>query len=359
VRTLLRRASAGAASALALAALSLLLQSCASARPEPVELHDARVAIQDAESAGARDGSPDLLAAARAHLANAENAYKVANDYDASVHYARLAETEARDAQYRAVTRRARAAVEAGLKRRAELEVAVRDAEIRARADAQRAADERVRLLQAQLDAERQKTAAEQQQAQIDALRAQVEEQRRAADEMRRASAQQVAAAQSAAEAEHARAEEARHAAEQAASREKSQADLLVRLQAIERSARVESRGIVLTLPGNVYFDTGRADVKPGAAERLARIAEALRGVTDRHLLVEGHTDSTGSAATNERLSAQRAEAVKSILVSNGLDPARIETHGYAATRPVATNATPAGRSENRRVEIVVQGGAR
>jgi outer membrane protein OmpA-like peptidoglycan-associated protein len=341
------------------AGLAFLLQACASAGPEPVELHDARIAIQDAQNAGAEQGAPDLFAAAKAHLVSAENAFQVSRDADASVHYARLAETEARDAQYRAITRRARAAVEASKRRHAELEVAVRDAEIRARAAQQQAADERVRTLQSQLDAERQKAAAQQQQAQMDSLRAQIEEQKKAAEELRRASEEQVATARQAAEAERTRADEARRAAEQAAAREKTQADILVRLQGIERSARVEPRGIVLTLPGSVYFDTGRADVKAGSAERLARIAEALKDAADRRILVEGHTDSTGSAATNERLSDQRAEAVKSILVAHGVGPDRVETHGYAATRPVATNATAAGRSENRRVEIVVQGGAR
>ena len=117
--------------------------------------------------------------------------------------------------------------------------------------------------------------------------------------------------------------------------------------------ARVEARGIVLTLPGSVYFDTGRADVKKGAAERVARIAEALAGAPDRKLIVEGHTDSTGSTATNEKLSNLRAEAVKAILVAHGVSPDRIETHGYAATKPVASNDTAEGRAENRRVEVI------
>ncbi len=382
------RASLAGAAAFAL----LLLSGCASTKPEPIELRDARLAIQDARSAGAQDGAPDLLAAAQAHLTNAESTFKASGDLGASVHYARLAETEARDAQYRTITKNARAAVEAATRHRAELEVAVRDAEIkalavRAHSDAERAriasdvrareerermeaaaqareaeqrsADERVRALQAQLDAERQKTAEQQQQAQMDSLRAQIEEQKKAADAAHRAAEEQVAAARSAAEAERTRAAEAHREAEQAAAREKAQGDLLARLQAIERSARVEARGIVLTLPGSVYFDTGRSDVKKGAAERIARIAEALAGVPDRKLLVEGHTDSTGSAATNEKLSALRAESVKAILVAHGVSPDRIETHGYAATKPVASNSTAAGRSQNRRVEVVVQGAAR
>ncbi|MEO8055942.1 MAG: hypothetical protein ABI768_12365, partial [Acidobacteriota bacterium] len=294
------RASLAGAAAVAL----FLLSGCASTKPEPLELRDARLAIQDARSAGAQEGAPNLLAAAQAHLANAENMFKSSGNLESSVHYARLAEMEARDAQYRAITRNARASAEAATKRRGELEVAVRDAEIRAlaaraqsdaertriaadvraraerermeanaqaRAAEQQAANERVQTLQAQLDAERQKATEKQQQAQVDSLKAQIEEQKKAAEAARSAAEEQVAAARKAAEAERTRADEARREAEQAATREKTQGDLLARLQAIERSARMEARGIVLTLPGSVYFDTGRSDVKKGAADRIAR----------------------------------------------------------------------------------------
>jgi len=141
----------------------------------------------------------------------------------------------------------------------------------------------------------------------------------------------------------------------QAAEREKTQGDLLVRLQQIERSARVEPRGIVLTLPGSVYFDSGHSDLKPTARERLGRIGQVLAGSSDRKILVEGHTDLTGPAKFNMKLSELRAESVKAILVENAVSGDRIETHGYGSTKPVASNGTPAGRSQNRRVEIVVQ----
>jgi outer membrane protein OmpA-like peptidoglycan-associated protein len=373
-----RRTSTSAV--LAAAAILLFLGACAETRPEPVELRDARLALQDARSAGAAQYAAEKLAAAQAHLVTAENTFKA--DRDAAIHYARLADSEARNARYQAEARKARLALDDGAKRRAELEVAVRDAEIKAlaarahtdaerarfesearareererseaaataREAAQRAADERVRELQARLDAERQKSADTQQQAQIDALKAQIEEQKKLANE-------QVAAARRGADEERARADEARkHAAE----REKTQGDLLVRLQQIEQSVRVEPRGIVLTLPGGVYFESSRSDVKPGARDRLARIGQALAGASDRKLLVEGHTDSTGPAEFNMKLSDLRAESVKAVLVENGVSPDRIETHGYASTKPVASNGTPAGRSQNRRVEVVVQGAVR
>ena len=373
-----RRTSASAV--LAAAAILLFLGACAETKPEPAELADARLALQDARSAGAAQYAAEKLAAAQAHLVTAENTFKA--DRDTAIHYARLADSEALNARYQAEAGKARLALDNGAKRRAELEVAVRDAEIKAlavkartdaerarfesearareererseaaataREVAQRAADEHVRELQARLDAERQKSAGTQQQAQIDALKAQIEEQKKLADE-------QVAAARRVAEEEHARADEAR---KQAAEREKAQGDLLVRLQQIERSVRVEPRGIVLTLPSGVYFESGRSDVKPGARERLARIGQALAGASDRKILVEGHTDSTGSAEFNMKLSELRAESVKAVLVQNAVSPDRIETHGYASTKPVGSNGTPAGRSQNRRVEVVVQGAVR
>ena len=384
-----RRTSASAV--LAAAAALLFLGACAETKPEPAELADARLALQDARSAGAAQYAAEKLAAAQAHLVTAENTFKA--DRDAAIHYARLADSEARNARYEAEAGKARLALDSGAKRRAELEVAVRDAEIKAlavkartdaerarfesearareererseaaataREAAQRAADEHVRELQSRLDAERQKSAETQQKAQIDSLKAQIEEQKRLAEEqaaaVRRQADEQVAAARRMAEEEHARADEAR---KQAAEREKAQGDLLVRLQQIERSVRVEPRGIVLTLPGGVYFETGRSDVKPGAREHLARIGQALAGASDRKILVEGHTDSTGSAEFNMKLSELRAESVKAVLVENAVSPDRIETHGYASTKPVANNGTPAGRSQNRRVEVVVQGAVR
>lgn len=376
-----RRTSASAV--FAAAAVLLFLGACAVTKPEPIELTNARLALQDARSAGAAQYAAEKLAAAQAHLVTAENTFKA--DVDGAIHYARLADSEAQNARYQAEARKARLALDNGAKRRTELEVAVRDAEIKAlnvkartdaerarfesearareererseaaasaREAAQRAADERVRELQARLDAERQKSAEMQQQAQIDSLKAQIEEQKKLAEEQaaaaKRQADEQVAATRRVADEERARADEARR-----------QADLLVRLQQIERSVRVEPRGIVLTLPGSVYFDSSRSDLKPGARERLARIGQALAGASDRKILVEGHTDSTGPAEINMKLSELRAESVKAVLVENAVSPDRIETHGYASTKPVASNGTPAGRSQNRRVEVVVQGAVR
>ncbi|HKO93664.1 MAG TPA: OmpA family protein, partial [Polyangiaceae bacterium] len=117
-----------------------------------------------------------------------------------------------------------------------------------------------------------------------------------------------------------------------------------------------ESRGTVLTIPGNVIFASGKAEVLTGAKNRLAQVAQALKdGDTESKIVVEGHTDATGSTASNEQLSMKRAEAVRDALVSDGVPAERITVMGYGESRPLADNASPAGRATNRRVEIVVQ----
>ena len=111
-------------------------------------------------------------------------------------------------------------------------------------------------------------------------------------------------------------------------------------------------------LPGSIYFEVNKSEVRPGMRDRLSEIAKALATVGNRRVLVEGHTDSTGADEYNLKLSRLRAEAVRSILVAGGVSPDRIESQGYGKTRPVASNATAAGKAQNRRVEIVIQGAA-
>jgi outer membrane protein OmpA-like peptidoglycan-associated protein len=117
--------------------------------------------------------------------------------------------------------------------------------------------------------------------------------------------------------------------------------------------AKQTERGIVLTL-GDVLFDVDRAELKAGAISDLTRLADLLAGDSERGVLIEGHTDSTGPAQHNDELSRQRAEAVASVLIRDGISPLRIKTQGFGSSSPLATNATEAGRQQNRRVEIVV-----
>jgi outer membrane protein OmpA-like peptidoglycan-associated protein len=114
-------------------------------------------------------------------------------------------------------------------------------------------------------------------------------------------------------------------------------------------------RGLVLTL-GDVLFDTGRAELNPGAGRKLDQLAQFLTEHKDRLVEIDGFTDSVGTDAYNEDLSRRRADAVKSALLSRGVDSARIGTVGYGKAYPVASNNESAGRQLNRRVEVVIGG---
>ena len=118
---------------------------------------------------------------------------------------------------------------------------------------------------------------------------------------------------------------------------------------------RETSRGIVISL-SDILFDVNRATLKPGAESNVRRIAAILQQYPDRQIAVEGHTDATGSDAYNQTLSEDRAASVRASLVAGGVPAGQITSRGFGKTQPVATNDTPAGRQQNRRVEIIVLG---
>lgn len=118
--------------------------------------------------------------------------------------------------------------------------------------------------------------------------------------------------------------------------------------------AEKTDRGMVMTL-GDVLFETGRATLMPGAMDTIYRLAQFMKQYPEKHLQIEGHTDSTGSESLNLRLSEFRANSVRNALITEGVSSTRIRTIGYGASKPVATNATVAGKQRNRRVEIVIQ----
>jgi outer membrane protein OmpA-like peptidoglycan-associated protein len=120
-----------------------------------------------------------------------------------------------------------------------------------------------------------------------------------------------------------------------------------------ELKARQTDRGMVMTL-GDVLFDTGKATLKPGAQLTLDRLAGYLAANPSTRVIIEGHTDSTGSDATNQALSEQRASSVADALRMRGIGSDRVEIVGLGEAYPVASNASPAGRTQNRRVEIVL-----
>lgn len=111
---------------------------------------------------------------------------------------------------------------------------------------------------------------------------------------------------------------------------------------------------IRLQAPENITFDTNRADVKPQFQGVLDQLAYSISQYPDTIVRVEGHTDSVGSAAYNQTLSENRAHGVRSYLIQRGVAANRVDAVGYGMTRPIASNATPEGRAQNRRVEILI-----
>jgi putative exosortase-associated protein (TIGR04073 family) len=123
--------------------------------------------------------------------------------------------------------------------------------------------------------------------------------------------------------------------------------------------AEVERTGgaVVVRFPGDLLFETGSATLGAGAQSRLRTVAETLTQHPGTRIQIQGFTDTTGTETRNLSLSVARAAAVSRFLVAEGVDASRIDTAGYGASRPVASNETPEGRQLNRRVEIQIRAG--
>lgn len=116
---------------------------------------------------------------------------------------------------------------------------------------------------------------------------------------------------------------------------------------------RETDRGMVITL-GDVLFATGQTTLQPESQTNLADVAELLQSEPDKRVRIEGHTDSTGNESVNLRISQQRADAVKAQLVTLGVESSRIEAVGMGQDFPIASNDTAEGRSQNRRVDVIL-----
>jgi outer membrane protein OmpA-like peptidoglycan-associated protein len=103
-------------------------------------------------------------------------------------------------------------------------------------------------------------------------------------------------------------------------------------------------------------FDTAKYTLRPAAREKLARVSGIILSHPGLRIEVEGHTDSVGGDAYNQRLSEQRADSVRQYLLSQGLNSSIVTAKGFGETMPVASNDNAAGRQQNRRVELVVSG---
>jgi outer membrane protein OmpA-like peptidoglycan-associated protein len=130
--------------------------------------------------------------------------------------------------------------------------------------------------------------------------------------------------------------------------------DAMDRLAATVGTVKQESRGMVITLSGSVLFASNKDALLPGAQERLGAVADALKTQDDREIVVEGHTDTQGSATSNQGLSDRRARSVATFLVSRGVRGDQIRAAGLGSSRPIADNGSAEGRANNRRVEIIV-----
>jgi outer membrane protein OmpA-like peptidoglycan-associated protein len=122
-------------------------------------------------------------------------------------------------------------------------------------------------------------------------------------------------------------------------------------------TVKQEARGMVITLSGSVLFTSAKWDLLPAAQLKLNEVADALtKEDPASKMVVEGHTDSQGSAPYNQDLSQHRAQAVRDYLVTRGIAADRITAQGFGSMRAIGDNKSSEGRANNRRVEIVVQG---
>ena len=142
------------------------------------------------------------------------------------------------------------------------------------------------------------------------------------------------------------------------ASAQRAQARLDARDQQIKQlqnslNARQTDRGTLVTF-GDVLFATDKAELKSNGLMNINKLAQYLQENPDRKVIVEGYTDSTGTASHNQSLSERRASSVRMALVKMGVDPTRIVAQGYGKEYPVAENTSVSGRAQNRRVEVTI-----
>ena len=318
----------------------------------PLEMYEARNSVEIAKSRGAGQYAPEIFTKAEAALQMAENALTRKLNRKEVMSQAKQTAQFAEDARALSVERQEqerianeKAAAAAKAKAEAEAKAAAEAAE------AKQKADEEARR-QAELTAAREA----QMKAEAAAKQAQLKAEADAREARMQADAA-IAAAKAKAEADALKAKEEAAKAE-AERAQKAAADL--RAQLLEQFNRIletrdSPRGLVITM-ADVLFDTGKYTLKSDAQLKLAKLAGIVLSHPGLHLAVEGYTDSTGSAEFNQKLSEQRAGAVRDFLIAQGLADADVTAKGFGQASPVADNATAAGRKLNRRVEIVVSG---
>jgi outer membrane protein OmpA-like peptidoglycan-associated protein len=288
----------------------------------PLELYEADNAVRIAQQAGADKYAPEIMQQAMLDLRNA-------SDLDMNKHRDEKMEiTDAREAVERAEDARIATLRKQAAEREAATVAAKDAAQQQAAVSQLEAQQSQMQAQQAQLEAEQAQAA----KAQADAARAQAE-----------------------AEAAEARAKAA-EANKSAQSAEAVREKLREQLNSVLATSET-ARGLIVNM-SDVLFDTGKYTLKPGTQISLAKVAGILEAYPGLKVQVEGYTDSVGSDEFNQKLSENRAGAVRDFLVSQGVSPNNITAQGFGKNDPVADNSTAAGRQQNRRVNLVVSGDA-
>jgi outer membrane protein OmpA-like peptidoglycan-associated protein len=310
----------------------------------PLEMYQARNAVDIARSRGAEKYAPEIFSKAQGGLELAESALVKKSNAREIISLSRTAMQASEDA--RALTaERVEAERVAG-------ERAAAAAQAKATAEAKAAAEAATAKQRADQDAKVQ--------AELAAAR---EGQLKAEAAARKAEAAEASAREASVREAGVRAEADAAAREASAKAEAERARVAaetLRAQLLEQFNRIletkdSVRGLVITM-ADVLFDTGKYDLRPPTREALARLSGVVLAHKGLKLEVEGHTDSIGSDALNQTLSEQRASTVRSYLVQQGLSSDAITAVGFGKTMSIADNATPAGRQKNRRVELIVSG---
>jgi outer membrane protein OmpA-like peptidoglycan-associated protein len=298
----------------------------------PLEMYEARNAVDIAKSRGADKYAPEIYTRADSNLKIAEDLLQRKAEKKEVISAARQTVQLSEDARS--------AAVDKQLQEKIAAEQAAVAQKARADAEAKAATDAAAAKRLADQEAQHQRELAAANEAK---LKAQADAQAAALT----AEANALQAREAAARAET---ERVRKAAEA------SRAELLEQLNRV-LDTRDTPRGLVVNM-ADVLFDTGKYELRPEAREKLAKLSGILSTHQDLELDVEGHTDNTGSVQTNQTLSEQRAQSVAQYLVQQGVPGKNVKAMGLADSHPVADNSTTEGRQKNRRVEIIVSGEA-
>lgn len=316
----------------------------------PLELLEARNAVAIAKAEGADQYAPDVFQKAQDFLAKGEDYLNRKQGKSAIGTVARYAAQQAEDARVIAIRKKAEETAAAERQKLQDQEAAARQ---QAQENADRAQREAEQRQQAEQTAEQQRLAAEQAQQAAQ----QAAQERAAAEQARQQAIAEQQRLQQQQQQLQQQVQQAQNAAQQAEmEREQTRQRLTQQLNQVLQTQDT-ARGLIVNM-SDVLFDFNKATLKPGARERLAKVAGIILAYPDLKLQVEGYTDNIGSDQYNMQLSQKRAQAVQQYLESEGVNSGNVTARGFGKSAPVASNATAAGRQQNRRVELVVNGEA-